>query len=136
MDNLGDSSNYFEIVDDKIKEKVLGIKLLESTQYTKEKQKIILRDIAETALVMCGYFYDSLSNKMIDARYYENIGKIAYARLNSYSPKAFDIPSFYKHFSDSFTDVTLLMNLVSKKYSAESDPDMPWLILKDKKIAQ
>jgi hypothetical protein len=74
MDHLGDSSKYFEVVDDKIKEKVLGVKLLESSLLSKEKQKATLRDIAETSLMLCGFFHDSLNNKMIDVRYYEEIG--------------------------------------------------------------
>ncbi len=136
MDHLGDSEKYFEIVDNKIKEKVLGIKLLESAQYPKEKQKIILKDIAETSLLLCGYFQDSLNNKMIDVRYYEEIGKMAYSRLNTYNPNAFDVPSFFKVFSQSFSQITLLMNLIAKNYQNKSDKDSAWLILKDKKIPQ
>ena len=136
MDHLGDSSKYFEVVDDKIKEKVLGVKLLESSLLSKEKQKATLRDIAETSLMLCGFFHDSLNNKMIDVRYYEDIGKIAYSRLNSFSPTAFDVPSFYKRMSQSFSDLTLLMNLVSKNYQSNSDPDLPWLILKGKTFSQ
>jgi len=133
MDQYGESEKFFEQVNNRSREKILGIKLMESSQFPKEKQKIILRDIAETSLLVCGYFYDSLNNKLVDVRYYEDIGKIAYSRLNSFTPEAYDIPSFFKMMAKSFSDVTLLMNLVSKKYSAESDPAMPWLIVKDRK---
>ncbi len=70
---------------------------------------------------------------MIDAKYYQDLGKIAYSRLNSISPEAYDMPSFYKVMANSFNGITLLMNLVSKKYS--SDKDMPWLILTDRKVS-
>ncbi len=133
MDQYGESEKFFEQVNNRSREKILGIKLMESSQFPKEKQKIILRDIAETSLLVCGYFYDSLNNKLVDVRYYEDIGKIAYTRLNSFMPEAYDIPSFFKMMSQSFSDVTLLMNLVSKKYSAESDPAMPWLIVTDRR---
>lgn len=135
MDNYGNSSKYFEQVDDKTREKILGIKLMESSQFPREKQKQVLRDIAEMSLLICGYFLDSLNKKIIDARYYEDIGKMAYMRLNSFSPEAYDIPSFYQMMAKNFNDVTLLMNLVSKKYSSESDPAIPWLILQDRKIS-
>ena len=135
MDNYGESAKFFDQTNDGTKEKILGIKLMESTQFPREKQKQALRDIAETSLLICGYFGDSLNKKIVDARYYEDIGKMAYSRLNSFSPEAYDIDAFYKKMANNFNDVTLLMNLVSKKYSAESDPAMPWLILRDRKIS-
>lgn len=135
MDKYGDSSNFFEQVDDQAREKILGMKLMESSQFPKEKQKQVLRDIAEMSLLICGYFYDSLNRKIIDVKYYEDIGKMAYTRLNSFTPEAYDIPSFFKMMSYNFSNVTLLMSLVAKKYSSESDPDMPWLILNDRKIS-
>jgi hypothetical protein len=135
MENYGDSTKFFEQVNDRTKEKILGIKLMESTQFPREKQKIVLKDIAETSLLICGYFHDSLNKKIIDARYYEDIGKIAYTRLNSFSPEAYDVPSFFKLIAGHFSEVTLLMGLLSKKYSSESDPALPWLILKDRKIS-
>lgn len=135
MDNFGDSSKLFEQVNDRSREKILGIKLMESSQFPKEKQKHILKDIAETSLFICGYFADSLNRKIIDAKYYEDLGKIAYTRLNSFTPEAYDVPSFYKMMAGQFSEVTLLMNLVAKKYSTDSDPAMPWLILQDRKIS-
>lgn len=135
MDNFGDSSKFFDQINGKAREKILGIKLLESSQYPLQMQKNALKEIAEMSLLICGYFYDSLNKKIIDVKYYEDVGKIAYHKLDSFSPTAFDIPSFYKKMSASFADVTLLMSLVSKKYSADSDPAMPWLILKDRKVS-
>lgn len=135
MDNYGDSSKFFEQVDNRVREKILGIKLMESSQFPREKQKKVLRDIAETSLIVCGYFQDSLNKKLIDVRYYEDIGRIAYSRLDSFTPEAYDIPSFFKIMANQFSDITLLMSLVSKKYACESDPAMPWLIVKDLKIS-
>lgn len=133
MDSYGDSGKFFEQVDGKAREKILGIKLLEASQLPKEKQKVAIRDVAETSLLICGYFADSLNKKMIDVKYYQDLGKIAYSRLNSITPQAYDVPSFYKKMANSFNGITLLMNLVSKKYS--SDRDMPWLILTDRKVS-
>lgn len=135
MDNFGDSSKLFEQVDNRSREKILGIKLMESSQFPKEKQKTILKDIAETSLFICGYFSDSLNKKIVDVRYYEELGRIAYSRLNSFTPEFYDVPAFYKKMATHFSDVTLLMSLVSKKYSADSDPAMPWLILQNRKIS-
>ncbi len=135
MNNFSESSRLFEQVENKSREKLLGIKLLESSQYSKEKQKSILKDIAETSLFVCGFFADSLNKKIIDQKYYEDLGKIAYQRLNAFSPSYYDIPSFYNKMARHFSDVTLLMSLVSKKYSADSDPAMPWLIVQNRKVS-
>lgn len=135
MDAYGESAKFFEQVDNKAREKILGLKLMESSQFPREKQKQVLRDIAETSLLICGFFHDSLNKKIVDARYYEDIGKIAYTRLDSFAPEAYDVPSFFKMMANSFSDVTMLMSLVSKKYSSDSDPAIPWLILKDRRIS-
>ena len=133
MDSYGDSDKFFEQVDGKSREKILGIKLLEASQLPREKQKVALRDVAETSLLVCGYFADSLNKKIIDIKYYEDLGKIAYTRLNNITPEAYAMPSFYKIMANSFSGITLLMNLISKKYS--SDRDMPWLILTERKVS-
>ncbi|MDO9184046.1 MAG: hypothetical protein Q7U04_16655 [Bacteriovorax sp.] len=133
MDSYGDSAKFFEQVDGKSREKILGIKLLEAGQLSREKQKAALRDVAETSLLVCGYFADSLNKKIIDTKYYQDLGRIAYSRLNSITPEAYDVPSFYKVMANSFSGITLLMNLVSKKYS--SDRDMPWLIVTNRKVS-
>ena len=135
MDSFGNSEKFYEQVNGKAREKILGIKLMESSQFSREMQKTVLKDIAEMSLLICGYFYDSLNKKIIDVRYYEEIGKIAYTRLDSFCPNAYDVPAFYNKMASSFSDVTMLMSLVSKKYSADSDPAMPWLILKDRKAS-
>ncbi len=135
MDNFGNSEKFFDQVDGRTREKILGIKLMESSQYPKEMQKNTLKEIAEMSLLLCGYFCDSLNNKIVDVKFYEDVGKIAYNKLNSFCPNAYDVPSFYKKMSVHFSDVTLLMNLVSKKYSKETDPALPWLILKDRKAS-
>ena len=135
MDNFGNSNKFFEQVDGKAREKILGIKLMESSQFPREMQKTILKDIAEMSLLVCGYFYDSLNKKIIDVKYYEDIGRIAYSKLDSFCPSLYEVPSFYNNMASSFSDVTMLMSLVSKKYSDNSDPAMPWLIIKDRKAS-
>lgn len=135
MDSFGESTKLFEQVDGKSKDKILGVKLLEASQLPRQKQKLIYRDIAETSLLICGYFSDSLNRKIIDIKYYEDLGKIAYLRLNSITPEAYNVPLFYSLMAQSFSEVVLLMNLMSKKYSVESDKDLPWLILGSRKVS-
>lgn len=133
MDQYGDASKYFEKVDGKIREKILGIKLMESSQFPKEKQKLILRDIGETSLLLCGYFSDSLNKKIVDTKYYQEIGMMAFMRLNSFHPKAFDIANFFEKIAHNFQSMTTLMNLVSSKH--ETDPYSLLLIAPEKRVS-
>lgn len=133
MDQYGDASKYFEKVDGKVREKILGIKLMESSQFPKEKQKIILRDIAETSLLLCGYFSDSLNKKIVDTKYYQEIGVMAFSRLNSFQPQAFDITNFFEKIAQNFQSVTTLMNLVSNKH--ETDPYSVLLITSNRRVS-
>ncbi|MBY0414518.1 MAG: hypothetical protein K2Q18_10145 [Bdellovibrionales bacterium] len=132
MDKLGDSSKYFEIVDGKVREKVLGIKLLEASHLPKEKKKTALRDVGETSLILCGYFSDSMNRKQISPKYYQDLGVIAYDQLNAFVPNAYDVPSFFKRLAKSFNHVTNLLTLVSK--DLQSDKDAFLLVVNNRNI--
>lgn len=114
MDKFGLSGHFFEENEGKVSEKVLGIKLLESSNLSTVKQKRILRDIGDTALFVCGYFSDSLKRKLVDESYYQNLGRMAYKRLNHIIPDAYKVPSFFKVLAKNFTSITTLMSVVSK----------------------
>jgi hypothetical protein len=128
MDQFGESEKFFEEIDGKIREKVLGTKLLTATHMGREQKKSTLKDVAETSLIICGYFSDSLNRKIIDTKYYQDLGMMAYAGLNSLEPKAYDVPAFYKQVAKSFSDITMLMNLAASK--SIGDRDQVWLISK------
>lgn len=130
MDKYSNSQNYFEMVDGKMREKILGLKLLESGQMPKEKMKASLKDVAETSLLVCGFFSDSLNRKIIDVKYYQKLGMIAYSRLNTIEPTAYNVSSFYKNISRSFLEIITLMNLAALKSGA--DKDQAWLIVSQK----
>lgn len=134
LNEFGDPHKLFDIEDNRFKQKILGIKLLESTHATKEKQKVLLRDIAETSLFICGFFSDSFNKKIYDISYYEELGKIAYLRLDTLAPSFYDIPDFYKMMAHEFSEVRTLLNLVSKKSLCISDPKKAWLLEKARPI--
>ena len=107
------SEDYFEIQEGKVREKILGMKLLESTQLSTMEQVRVLRDVADTSLLVSSYFSDSLRKKVVDANYYAHLGKNAYERLNHISPHYLDIPSFYHMLATSFDRVGLLLKKLS-----------------------
>lgn len=134
MDKFGESSHFFETVEGKVREKILGIKLLESSNMNREQQKRTLQDIGDTALLVCGYFADSLNKKLIDTRYYQELGQIAYQRLDSFVPSFYEVQSFYRMLSTSFESITMIMGIVSKKMMSQSQNDEAILIVNSKKL--
>lgn len=120
MDKFGDSAQLFETVEGKVREKILGIKLLESNNMNREQQKRTLKDIGDTALLICGYFSDSLTKKLVDTRYYQELGQIAYQRLDSHIPSFYEMNSFYRILSASFENLTTLMSIMSRKSMSQS----------------
>lgn len=134
LDQYGESGKYFEMVEGKVREKVLGVKLLESCHLPRGKQARELRDIGDTALFLCGFFSDSLNGKIIDTSYYSQIGRSAYKRLNHLVPDAYEIPSFFERLSSSFSGVTMLMNIVSEKMTKPDEFDGMLLFVGNHKI--
>ena len=134
MDKFGDPTKYFEVVQGKVKNKTLGIMLLEASKISGEAKLSKLKDVGDTALLICGYFSESLNSKIVDPSYYEEVGQSAYSQLNSFIPSFYDVPSFYKHLSKSFTRLTNVMNLVSKKTLGHDWDSDSYLLMTDKKI--
>jgi hypothetical protein len=128
MDKFGMAQQFFEEKEGKTSEKILGIKLMESTHLPKKMKIRELKDIGDTALFVCGFFSDSLNNKIVDVNYYRDIGQAAYSKLNGLVPTFYDVDSFYNEFSKKFTSVALLMELLSKEYSSNAkEDDLIWI---------
>lgn len=116
LERLSLSEDYFEVQEGKVKEKILGLKLLESRDLSHAEQVRVLRDVADTALLVSGYFSDSIKKKIVDPSYYIHLGKNSYERLNNLSPQYLDIPSFYHMLATGFDGLSLLL----KKFSIET----------------
>jgi hypothetical protein len=115
LNKFSHSNNYFEMVDGKIRDKILGVKLLEATQLTREDQKRRYLEVGESSLVLCGYFSESVNKKLIDIQYYSQLGKMAYNHLNNLVPSFLDIPSFYGMVSTSFEVTVNLISIFASK---------------------
>ncbi|MFZ4712724.1 MAG: hypothetical protein ACOYL6_03345 [Bacteriovoracaceae bacterium] len=110
-----DPLKFFEVSDEgKVKQKILGIKLLEAYQVGREEQKRVYKDVGDSALILCGMFNESVNRKILDINYYHKIGKMAYGNLNSLERKVYDYPEFFELISDSFLILTMLINQVSR----------------------
>jgi hypothetical protein len=106
---------FFEVSDEgKIKQKILGMKLLEAQNVNREEQKRVYKDVGDSALILCGMFNQSVNRKILDISYYQKIGKVAYGNLNSLERKVYDYPEFFELLSESFLILTTLISQVSK----------------------
>lgn len=115
LDKFALSQDFFEVSDGKVREKILGIKLLEATQMSREDQRRVYKEVADMSLMVCGYFAESTNKKLVDTNYYAQIGKTAYSHLDSMSPRFLDIPSFYQMFATCFESMTTLMSILASE---------------------
>ena len=113
LDKFALSQDFFDVTDGKVREKILGMKLLEASQLTREEQKKVYKEVADMSLLVCGYFSESTHKKIVDNQYYSQIGRMAYSHLNSMAPSFLDIPSFYNMFATCFESMTTLMSLLA-----------------------
>lgn len=105
-----------------MKEKILGIKLLEAGLQDADKKKHSLRDIGDTSLVLCGLFAEISVKKISDLSYYQNIGKVAYDQLDGMIPSVYDVDHFYRLISRQF-DMAVALLCTYKKQGLERAPD-------------
>ena len=132
MDKFGESANYFAVEDDgSVREKLLGMKLLEAGHKKKNQHSAELKEVGDTALFLCGFFSDSVSRKITDISYYQSVGRTAYNRLNTIIPEVYEIQDFYLQISDLFVRLMNLMAIISSEV-AQGQGFEQFLILNSK----
>lgn len=115
LDKFALSEEFFDFSEGKVREKILGTKLLEATQMTRDEQRKVYKEVADTSLMVCGYFAESVNKKMVNTQYYAQLGKMAYGHLDSCVPSFLDIPSFYSMIATCFENMTTLLALLASK---------------------
>lgn len=115
LDKFALSEAFFETSDGKVREKILGMKLLEATQCSRDEQKKVYKEVGDMSLLVCGYFSESVNKKIVDTQYYAQLGKMAYSHLNNVTPSFLDIPSFYGMVATCFESLTTLMTIMATK---------------------
>lgn len=117
------SENFFDVEEGKIREKILGTKLLEASHLSREDQKRVYKEVADMSLLTCGYFAESVQKKLVDVHYYAQLGKMAYSHLNNMNPRFLDIPNFYGMVTTCFEQLTVLMTLLAAKNRTGNDKE-------------
>ncbi len=124
LDKFALSEHLFEIQEGKVRDKILGTKLLEATQLNRDDQMRVYKEVADTSLIVCGYFSESVNRKIVDTSYYAQLGMMAYEHLNNVLPAFLDIPCFYHMVATSFGHVTNLMTILASKERAGSQNEL------------
>lgn len=136
LDKFALADEFFETSEGKVREKVLGLKLLEATQLPREEQKKVYREVGEMSLMVCGYFSESTNKKILDTHYYAQLGKIAYSHLNNVAPRFLDIPHFYGIVATCFESLTTLMTLLASKEKGFENNPVYLKLMKDESPSQ
>jgi hypothetical protein len=136
LDKFALSDEFFETSEGKVRDKVLGLKLLEATQLPREEQKKVYKEVGEMSLMVCGYFSQSVNKKILDTQYYAQLGKMAYAHLNNVTPKFLDIPHFYGIVATCFGSLTTLMTLLASKEKGMDQNPVYLKIMKEEPLSE
>lgn len=122
LNDFVNPARFFELNDEgKVRQKILGLKLLEAYQFTVSEQKRMYKDVGESALILCGMFNESVNRKILDINYYHSVGKEAYGRLNSIEREAYNRQEFYDLIADCFATLTTLINRVANIHSKHEE---------------
>lgn len=108
------SEKYFENVKGRLREKVLGMKLLDANNHDYDERRKILRDIGDTTMILCGHFRNSIKEKVLNVSYYKEIGKSAYINLNTMGQNFLDVPDFYQNLALSFDSIVSMISSISR----------------------
>ena len=124
LDRYADSANYFSVEEDgSIKDKVLGMKLLEASQMKARQKQMELKEVGDTALMLCGIFSESVNRKITDISYYQSLGQSAYQQLNTIIPELYEMPDFYLNVSYFFHPIMSLLSVVSNELLSNNSDD-------------
>lgn len=136
LDKFALSQDFFETSEGKVREKILGLKLLEATQFGREEQKRIYKEVGDMSLLVCGYFSQSVNKKIVDRDYYAQLGKMAYSYLNNANTTFLDIPSFYGMVSTCFESLTTLMTIFASETQGKGQNLIFNKILNDEQVSE
>lgn len=113
------SETFFDLSSGKARDKILGLKLLESKDKSREEKKRTLKEVGDTSLIVAGYFSESLNKKVIDESYYREIGKMAYMELDAFVPNFLDFKCFYKAVATGFETLSRLLALLAESHAKD-----------------
>jgi len=77
-------------------QRFFGVSFLQALQMDSKKKYKCLKDLADTSLVFCGLFHESLNRKGLSAEYYSDLGVRSFQILDNLEPHYFNSKHFFK----------------------------------------
>lgn len=112
-----DSRNFFKNRD------TFAELYLRAMNAQKLERKELMRDVADRALYLTGFFGDSLQRKVVDIDYYAEIGSAAYSNLCAWTRED-SLVHVYQIFSKRFMDYVEVLNYISEKSTIQADQNV------------
>ena len=113
-----------ELTTIRLSDEPLGIKLATASEAPAERVRQ-LKEVGDTALVLAGFFAESLGRSLVDVGYYVSLGKSAYSQLarqleSSGSRSGLgkgnrSIPEVYGELADNFPSFVAVLGEVKKR---------------------
>lgn len=111
----------FDEKNDKYHEKVLGLSLLTANNLDSRARFKRIKEIADTSLMLCGYFVESIDRKILSLDYYRKIGVISYLELDKISPEYRNQQSFFKTLAITYDFITKTFQLLRATQSPQDN---------------
>ncbi len=100
----------------------LGVRLAKALQTGGVAQRDGLRQVGDLALVIAGFFSDSLSRSLVDVDYYIQLGELAYGSLARQRVDSFG--GVFDELAEKFVGFVDVLNEVSEKTMLTSNTDL------------
>ncbi len=117
-------NKLFDEKEDKYHERILGLSLLSASNFDLKSRFKKLKEVADTSLMLCGYFVESLDKKILGINYYKKIGIFSYLELDKISPEYRDQPSFFKNMAQTYDFIINTFQLLKATQSPQDSADI------------
>ncbi len=114
----------FEEKEDKYHERILGLSLLSATKLDTRARFKRIKDVADTSLMLCGYFVESIDKKILSLNYYRKIGIFSFLELDKLAPEYRDQQSFFKNMASTYDFIIKTFQLLKATQSPQDSKDI------------
>lgn len=117
-------NRFFDSHNDRFQDKILGLSLLGAMNLDTRAKFRKLKEVADTSLIICGYFVESIDRKILGVNYYKKVGIISYLELDKTTPEYFDRPSFFKSMANTYDYIIKTFQILRATQSPQDSKDI------------
>lgn len=117
-------NRFFDSNNNRYQDKILGLSLLSSVGMDAKTKFRKLKEVADTSLIICGYFVESIDRKILGVNYYKKLGIISYLELDKSTPEYFDKPSFFKSIANTYDQIIKTFHILRATQSPKDSKEI------------